>query len=184
MPESARRAVEVPGQPDDGHKNQNLFRRSDRGTAGRLRLSHSTEVAADLEWFSLRYPIDFRPAGVLEQAAAAHRETILQLEELLGDGYEPRDFGMALPPRTYQARQAEVCLAQGFLLSAIVFGELDWSPSVHEQAIGRLQRDGQTNKVVAKALAEAYLKKRGVRPERPAREPEPSALDQFAAAGG
>lgn len=36
--------------------------------------------------------------------------------------------------------------------SSIVFGELDWSPAVHEQAIGRLHRDGQ-----AKAVAAYFL---------------------------
>lgn len=31
----------------------------------------------------------------------------------------------------------------------VVFGELDWSPGVHEQCIGRIHRDGQTEPVVA-----------------------------------
>lgn len=31
----------------------------------------------------------------------------------------------------------------------VVFGELDWSPQVHHQVIGRLARDGQTNHVLA-----------------------------------
>ncbi len=31
----------------------------------------------------------------------------------------------------------------------VVFGELDWSPGVHEQCIGRVHRDGQPDKVVA-----------------------------------
>lgn len=31
----------------------------------------------------------------------------------------------------------------------VVFGELDWSPGVHEQVIGRLHRDGQPDPVVA-----------------------------------
>jgi SNF2 family DNA or RNA helicase len=31
----------------------------------------------------------------------------------------------------------------------VVFGELDWSPSVHEQATGRIFRDGQQDKVAA-----------------------------------
>lgn len=31
----------------------------------------------------------------------------------------------------------------------VVFGELDWSPGVHEQCIGRLARDGQKKSVVA-----------------------------------
>jgi len=33
--------------------------------------------------------------------------------------------------------------------STVVFGELDWSPQVHEQVIGRLDRDGQTEPVTA-----------------------------------
>lgn len=33
--------------------------------------------------------------------------------------------------------------------SLLVFGELDWSPGVHEQVIGRLQRDGQNDTVTA-----------------------------------
>lgn len=33
--------------------------------------------------------------------------------------------------------------------SALVFGELDWSPAMHDQCIGRLARDGQENTVVA-----------------------------------
>lgn len=33
--------------------------------------------------------------------------------------------------------------------STVVFGELDWSPGVHEQCIGRVFRDGQPNPVAA-----------------------------------
>lgn len=33
--------------------------------------------------------------------------------------------------------------------SSVVFGELDWSPGVHEQCIGRLERDGQTKNLSA-----------------------------------
>ena len=33
--------------------------------------------------------------------------------------------------------------------SVLVFGELDWSPGVHEQCIGRLARDGQGKSVLA-----------------------------------
>ncbi|MGV2886216.1 SNF2-related protein [Paenibacillus taichungensis] len=33
--------------------------------------------------------------------------------------------------------------------STILFGELDWSPKVHEQLIGRLNREGQTEQITA-----------------------------------
>jgi hypothetical protein len=33
--------------------------------------------------------------------------------------------------------------------SLLVFGELDWSPGVHEQVVGRLRRDGQASQVTA-----------------------------------
>lgn len=33
--------------------------------------------------------------------------------------------------------------------NVLVFGELDWSPAMHHQAIGRFARDGQENQVVA-----------------------------------
>lgn len=35
------------------------------------------------------------------------------------------------------------------IASTLVFGELDWSPGVHRQCIGRLDRDGQLHKVLA-----------------------------------
>lgn len=33
--------------------------------------------------------------------------------------------------------------------NVVVFGELDWSPGVHDQDVGRVHRDGQTHKVTA-----------------------------------
>ena len=36
-----------------------------------------------------------------------------------------------------------------FVTKTVVFGELDWSPGVHEQCIGRVHRDGQPSPVMA-----------------------------------
>jgi SNF2 family DNA or RNA helicase len=36
-----------------------------------------------------------------------------------------------------------------FRCSTVVFGELDWSPKVHEQIIGRLYREGQQEQITA-----------------------------------
>jgi SNF2 family DNA or RNA helicase len=38
----------------------------------------------------------------------------------------------------------------------VVFGELDWSPGVHEQCVGRVYRDGQSEPVVAYYLVSDY----------------------------
>lgn len=38
----------------------------------------------------------------------------------------------------------------------VVFGELDWSPGVHDQCIGRIHRDGQTDPVMAYFLLSDY----------------------------
>lgn len=38
----------------------------------------------------------------------------------------------------------------------VVFGELDWSPGVHDQCIGRVHRDGQTDPVMAYFLLSDY----------------------------
>lgn len=40
--------------------------------------------------------------------------------------------------------------------SIVVFGELDWSPQVHEQVIGRLYREGQTENVMAIYLVSEF----------------------------
>lgn len=40
--------------------------------------------------------------------------------------------------------------------STVIFGELDWSPGVHEQVIGRLHRPGQANRVTAIFLASEH----------------------------
>lgn len=40
--------------------------------------------------------------------------------------------------------------------STAVFGELDWSPGVHEQCIGRIHRDGQQDPVMAFYLVSDY----------------------------
>jgi len=39
--------------------------------------------------------------------------------------------------------------------SVAVFGELDWAPAIHHQALGRLARDGQENEVVGYYLVSA-----------------------------
>lgn len=109
----------IEADPHVAMRMKRLFKRSDRGNPGKLTLSHSPEVAADLEWFCSRYPLEVHPSPeAISVPAREFHETILRLEEYLADDYEPKPFEMELPPRTYQAREAEIVLAQGYLLIA------------------------------------------------------------------
>lgn len=99
-----------------------LFKKSDRGIPGKVTLSHSPDVCRDLEWFCQRYPLDVRQLDALAAGAAQHRETVLRIEDYLGDTFAPQPYEMAIQPRTYQARSAAICLANGFLLNADEIG--------------------------------------------------------------
>lgn len=94
-----------------------------------------------------------------------HREVYSLWLELLAD-YKPCLYtGSESPKQKDQAKEAFISgdcrlliisLRSGAGLdglqdhcSTVVFGELDWSPGVHEQCIGRVARDGQLNPVMA-----------------------------------
>lgn len=123
-PRSLGRAVLSDGrwtvdvEPHVAIRMKRLFKKGGRTTPGRIILEHSPEVARDLEWFAQRYRIDFDPPEILAAAAQEHREQILRLEDYFSTEYEARSFELAIPPRSYQSRQAEICLDQGFLMSA------------------------------------------------------------------
>ncbi len=97
-----------------------IFARVGRNRVGAIALSHSAETCRDLEWFCERYPHDVDEASLRELRAGArrHRDMILRLERIIDPDYVPRPFSMALPPRSYQSKEAEVYLNQGFLLIA------------------------------------------------------------------
>lgn len=109
----------IHADPHVAMRMKRLMKRSDADKPGFLRIEHSLEVAADLEWFMQRYPMEVKPSrGFLIDAAAAFHERILRLEEFMSADYVPRPFAMAVPPRTYQAREAEIVLQHGFCLIA------------------------------------------------------------------
>jgi SNF2-related domain len=97
-----------------------LFARVSRHRVGTIVLSDSPETCRDLEWFCERYPheLDDESNSALRTGARRHREMILRLERIIDPNYVARPFSMALPPRSYQAKEAEVYLNQGFLLVA------------------------------------------------------------------
>jgi SNF2 family DNA or RNA helicase len=97
-----------------------VFGRVGRGSHGTIQLSNTPETCRDLEWFCERYPhaMDEESDKALRAGSRRHRETILRLERIIDPNYQPRSFSLALPPRSYQAREAEIYLTNGFLLIA------------------------------------------------------------------
>ncbi len=91
-----------------------------RLTHGTLTISHTPEHCRDLQWFCDRYPheLDTESEAALRSGARQHRDMILRLERIIDPNYAGMPFSMALPPRSYQGREAEIYLNQGFLLIA------------------------------------------------------------------
>lgn len=93
-----------------------IFNRIHKGSHGELKLTHSPSICRDLEWFTVRFPLDVKHPRELSEGAAAHREHIATLDEITGGRTKPRAFGLAKPLREYQQVAAEVYLRQGYLL--------------------------------------------------------------------
>jgi SNF2 family DNA or RNA helicase len=97
-----------------------VFTKIAPGAAGVLKISNSDAVCRDLEWFDQRFPLDFlyEDRKLMIEGAARHTDKILTLNQIVGEGYTPPEFQLALPPRQYQSRAAALYLAQGHLLLA------------------------------------------------------------------
>jgi SNF2 family DNA or RNA helicase len=91
---------------------------TNRATKGGIRVPFTMEKCADIHWFSQRYPITPHPPTLLTKNVQRYEERALMLEQILGPDYAPKPFDMALPPRNYQARHAEACIAMGSVLNA------------------------------------------------------------------
>lgn len=83
---------------------------------GRLSIKHSGSVARDLQWLAERFPLVIEDREYLDTESQAHVDHILTLDKIVGDGYRPREFELAIPLRAYQSVATELYLAQGFLL--------------------------------------------------------------------
>lgn len=95
-----------------------VFERVSKSQHGVVSMADTVENARDLEWFCQRYPLEISADDqtLLTQRAAEHRDHILRLEQLIDPNYTPRQFEMAIPPRDYQSRAAEIYLQQGYLM--------------------------------------------------------------------
>lgn len=108
----------IDADPDVHLRAKRVFPKISKSASGRLSISDTPDTCRDLEWFLQRYPLEMTDAdrARLTTAAAAHHETILSLQQIIGDGYQPQTFALTKPARPYQAREAELLLKTGRLL--------------------------------------------------------------------
>lgn len=107
-------------EPHVSLKLKRVFRRLNSYSFGTHRIAHTPEVARDLEWFLLRYPMEIDDSShrVLTGASQQHVDQQSFVHRLL-DGYEnPRKFELAIPPREYQEVAATAVLSTKGLLLA------------------------------------------------------------------
>src|SRR5438046_1845155 len=85
-----------------------MFPRMVLSQATLLRLKHTPDIAADIEWVLQRYPLKVAASELefLHRSADAYREKQALLEIIMAAPPAPSSFQMALAPRDYQAQAA------------------------------------------------------------------------------
>ncbi len=95
-----------------------VFEKISKGQFGTIRLAATNENSRELEWFLKRYPMEVEEPEELADRAEEHRKRDNTIARILGEGYKPPKFELAVPPREYQSIAADLCLSTGMLLCA------------------------------------------------------------------
>lgn len=94
-----------------------VFPRAPQEPSKAMQISATPENTRELEWFIQRFPMEVDRPDVLEQLAAAHRETEQRIAAVLAGHVPPPSIELALPPREYQRVAAQMLEVRGgFLL--------------------------------------------------------------------
>jgi len=99
-------------------KFKRFFPRTSQNHRGDAHLHESPEMAQDIEWFMIRYPLAISKKDLkrLKALAEKHREQRSLVEQLLEGKRLASDYDLALPPRHYQRIAADMVLGRGSLL--------------------------------------------------------------------
>lgn len=108
--------IECP--PDVALRLKRIFPRMNQTRSTVLRIRHTMEVAADLEWALDRFPLAQSLADKkrLRRGAREHRAKLERLEQIVTQPPLSSSFAMTMPPRDYQSVAARLFLEQKFLL--------------------------------------------------------------------
>jgi len=110
----------VRAEPHVVMRLKRVFAGIDEDQHGAVTISATDEHAEDLLWFLSRWPMRVA-GGTLGRIVAGQRsreDRRAAAGQILADGYVPKAFALAFPPRPYQAVAAELALRQGGLLIA------------------------------------------------------------------
>lgn len=112
--------IRVEAPPHVSIRLRRNFGGAQRYKAGVFDLTATPEHAYDLEWFGDRYPLQIDPGSAARFAklVAEHRRKLEVIEAMESADYVPRQFELALPPREYQRKAADLGLQSGSLLVA------------------------------------------------------------------
>lgn len=95
-----------------------VFPKIKKEALGVLKIRNTDAVCNDLRWLLQRFELENLNPEELSEGATRNVDKILRLNDIVGDGYQPREISLALPPRKYQSQAADLYLAQSFLLLA------------------------------------------------------------------
>jgi hypothetical protein len=93
-----------------------IFPKINKTEIGTFYLADTPETALHLQWFAQLFPLEWDPPGYVDQRAQLFRAQATIIDRILGNGYTPPKFSLAIPPRDYQARAAALVLESGALL--------------------------------------------------------------------
>jgi hypothetical protein len=122
-PDGGKRWV-VEAKPHVCIKLKRVFPRLGSLARDTYSLTDTPEVARDLEWFDLRFPLEMDDAtrSHLTARAAEHKEKVTIVDALLSGRTKMPPLELALPAREYQKTPAAIVLASGGLLVADEMG--------------------------------------------------------------
>lgn len=115
--DNGRRWWSIEAAPSVMLRLRRLFQGSGRSGA-RILVADTLEVCRDIEWVCSRYRLSIEPADYAAERASRHRDAEEAVERILAAGYMPRTFELAIQPREYQRRAAELALRTRQLLLA------------------------------------------------------------------
>ncbi|AKF08844.1 DEAD/DEAH box helicase [Sandaracinus amylolyticus] len=115
--DDGRRWWSIEAAPSVMLRLRRLFQGSAR-SGKRIVVADTLEACRDIEWVCERWRLSIEPADYAAERAGRHREAEEAVERILAAGYLPRTFDLAIQPREYQRRAAELALRTRQLLLA------------------------------------------------------------------